>query len=79
MKLIRDKLFGRLLDYLIWAGKSQKACDTFQLTVRCLLAMLSSTGQLSIYAPRSDPTSQQWDEVSFSPYYQNQADGRLPI
>lgn len=25
--------------------------------------MLSSTGQLSVYAPRSDPIGLQWDEV----------------
>jgi hypothetical protein len=33
----------------------------------CLLAMLSSAGQLSVYTPRSDPTRVQWDEVSSFP------------
>jgi hypothetical protein len=35
-----------------------------EFNFRCYMAVLTTLGQVSIYAPRSDPLSQRWDEVS---------------
>lgn len=38
-----------------------------ELNVRCLLATITTRGQVSVYAPTADPYTTPWAQVSLAP------------
>lgn len=64
----RGKQSGRPLAFLIWAGTSSAEnvheAQTFEADLgSCMMAVLNTAGQVSVYAPRGDPIRTQWVEV----------------